>query len=124
MTGETSLKEMLTKLLDVRTSKIVRGKVIDDDPLEIQAENDPRLIITENNCFVPKWLTNHKVEIKIPGVGTENCTLTDVLGTVVEIIRPDGKRRKPGKGRCWAALRPVRRYLLFIYRRLFLNRSK
>ena len=56
--------------------------------------------------------------------GTENCTLTDVLGTVIEIIRPDGKRRKPGKGRCWAALRPVRRYLLFIYRRLFLKRSK
>lgn len=50
--------------------------------------------------------------------GTENCIRVNVLGTVIEFIRPDGTRRKPGKGRCWAALRPIRRYLLFIYRRL------
>ena len=50
--------------------------------------------------------------------GTENCIRANVLGTVIEFIRPDGTRRKPGKGRCWAALRPIRRYLLFIYRRL------
>ncbi len=42
----------------------------------------------------------------------------DVLGTAIEFVRPDGTRRRPGKGRLWAALRPIRRYLLFIYRRL------
>lgn len=56
--------------------------------------------------------------------GTESCTQADVLGTAVEFIRPGGTCRKPGKGRLWAALRPIRRYLLFIYRRVFLKRSK
>ena len=52
--------------------------------------------------------------------GTEHCTTADVVGTVTEIIRPDGKRRTPGKGRFWAAFRPVRRYILAVYRRVFL----
>ena len=56
--------------------------------------------------------------------GTETCSLDDVLGTAVEFIRPGGKGCKPGKGALWTALRPIRRYLLFIYRRLFLKRSK
>lgn len=50
--------------------------------------------------------------------GTESCTCADVLGTAIEFVRPDGTRRRPGKGRLWAALCPIRRYLLFIYRRL------
>ena len=50
--------------------------------------------------------------------GTERCALSDVLGTVTEIIRPDGSSRRPGKGRLWRALRPVRCYLLAIYKRL------
>ena len=50
--------------------------------------------------------------------GTESCTASDVIGTVVEIIRPDGRRCSPGKGRVWRALKPVRRYILAIYRRM------
>lgn len=50
--------------------------------------------------------------------GTESCTAADVLGTVVQIVRPSGKARTPGKGRFWKVLRPVRRYLLAIYRRI------
>lgn len=50
--------------------------------------------------------------------GTESCTASDVIGTVVEIIRPDGRRCSPGKGRAWKALKPVRRYVLAIYRRM------
>ena len=50
--------------------------------------------------------------------GTESCTRSEVLGTAVEFIFPGGKRRKPGKARLWRALRPIRRYLLFIYRRI------
>lgn len=51
-------------------------------------------------------------------VGTESCTVADVLGTVTEILRPDGRRRSPGKARFWRALKPIRRYLLGVYRRL------
>lgn len=50
--------------------------------------------------------------------GTESCTVTDLLGTVTEIIRPDGRTRIPSRGRLWRILRPFRRYLLGIYRRL------
>ena len=49
--------------------------------------------------------------------GTESCTRADVLGTVVAVIR-DGKERKPGDGRLWRRLKPLRRYILAIYRRL------
>ena len=50
--------------------------------------------------------------------GTERCRAEDVLGSVTEIQR--GKRTViPGKGKLWRALKPVRRYILAIYRRVF-----
>lgn len=52
-------------------------------------------------------------------VGVERCTVADVLGTVTAIER--GSRVvKPGNGLWWRRLRPLRRYILGIYRRLFL----
>ena len=49
--------------------------------------------------------------------GTEKCTTDDVLGTVTAVIK--GKRKViPGKGRWWRTLKPIRRYLLAIYRRI------
>lgn len=53
--------------------------------------------------------------------GTEHCTAGDVLGTVTEIIRPDGRIRTPGKARLWRALKPLRRLLLGLYRHLLLH---
>ena len=50
--------------------------------------------------------------------GTECCDASDVLGTAVEIIRADGSRRVPGKARLWRILRPLRRILLAIYKRI------
>ena len=49
--------------------------------------------------------------------GTENCSTYDVLGTVTAILK--GKRKViPGKGVWWRALKPIRRYILAIYRRI------
>lgn len=48
--------------------------------------------------------------------GQEHCSVSDVIGTVVEIIRPSGRRIKPARGRVWGLLKPVRRYLLAFYR--------
>ena len=49
--------------------------------------------------------------------GTEICTKADVLGTVVAIER--GSRVvKPGNGLWWRRLKPFRRYILAIYRRI------
>ena len=50
--------------------------------------------------------------------GQEKGRTDEIVGTVSAIIRPDGRRHAPGKGRLWRALKPVRRYLLAIYRRL------
>lgn len=51
--------------------------------------------------------------------GTESCTEADVLGTVTAIER--GTRVVvPGNGRWWRVLKPFRRYILGIYRRLFI----
>ena len=50
--------------------------------------------------------------------GQEKGRADGIVGTVTAVIRPDGRRRVPGKGRVWRALKPVRRYLLAIYRRL------
>ena len=45
--------------------------------------------------------------------GTESCTTKDVLGTVTAI-----GSRKPGKGTLWRRLKPFRRIILAIYRRI------
>lgn len=50
-------------------------------------------------------------------VGTENCRLSDIMGTVTAIQK--GKRSvTPGDGRFWRVMKPFRRYILAIYRRL------
>ena len=46
--------------------------------------------------------------------GKEYCRLEDVMGTVVAIER-NGKSIRPGKGRLWNRLLPLRRYILAIY---------
>lgn len=49
--------------------------------------------------------------------GTETCSKEDVMGTVVAIIK--GRRTViPGKARLWRTLKPFRRYILGIYRRI------
>lgn len=56
--------------------------------------------------------------------GTETGNISDVIGTVIEIIRPNGRHIKPTKGRIWVRLLPIRKYLLKIYRKwnkLFAN---
>lgn len=50
--------------------------------------------------------------------GTESCLKSDISGTVVRILKASGKEYVPGKGRWWRALKPFRRYILGIYRRI------
>ena len=49
--------------------------------------------------------------------GTEKGNLSEVLGVVDQIISPSGSCRKPGNGRLWRRLLPVRKYLLKVYRK-------
>lgn len=48
--------------------------------------------------------------------GEEECARTDVIARVVRIENPAGRRKPLTRGRLWYALKPVRRWLLKIYR--------
>lgn len=49
---------------------------------------------------------------------TEQCTIEDVLGTVVLIENAHGRHKHLTRGRLWYHLRPFRRIILKIYRKL------
>ena len=48
--------------------------------------------------------------------GEERCKAADVIGLVVRIENPKGRRKMLTKGKLWFALKPLRHYLLKIYR--------
>ena len=48
--------------------------------------------------------------------GEERCKTADVIGRVVRIENPKGRRKMLTRGRLWIALKPLRHYLLKIYR--------
>lgn len=50
--------------------------------------------------------------------GYEYCSAEDILGTVIEIRSPKGYKKPLTKGRLWRLLKPLRKYLLKIYRHL------
>lgn len=52
--------------------------------------------------------------------GKEKCSLKNVIGLVTEIHKENGKILKPGKARLWRYLRPFRKYILAIYKRVIL----
>lgn len=49
--------------------------------------------------------------------GVEQGDVSEVCGTVVEIVSPKGRHRRPTNGRLWRRLLPIRRYLLKIDRK-------
>lgn len=57
-------------------------------------------------------------------VGVEHCLVDDVKARATHVVKPSGKRydlRSPWSlraARCWWWLRPIRRYILAIYRRI------
>ena len=53
--------------------------------------------------------------------GYEYCTQEDVLGTVIAIQSPKGRRKPLTKGRLWRLIKPFRKYLLKIYRHTYLT---
>lgn len=50
--------------------------------------------------------------------GTEQCTINDIYGTVVQIYKPNGHTKRLTRGRIWFYLKPFRRILLKVYRKL------
>ncbi len=52
--------------------------------------------------------------------GTEVCSRGDVIGVVTRIENPKGRRKMLTRGYLWYILRPVRKWLLKIYRKIVL----
>jgi len=53
--------------------------------------------------------------------GEEQCTAEHIIGRVIAIEKPNGHRKPLTRGQLWYALRPIRRYLLKIYRHTLLK---
>ena len=53
--------------------------------------------------------------------GEETCRQADIIGRVVAIETPSGRRKPLTRGRLWYHLRPFRHYLLKIYRHSWLK---
>lgn len=59
--------------------------------------------------------------------GTEQCTLADICGTALAVIRPKGREYDPRsassmrQARAWRRMLPFRRIILGIYRRTILK---
>ncbi len=72
-----------------------------------------RLIRIENETYILQGDGNL--------AGEERCALGDIIGRVTRIENPDGRRKMLTRGRVWYALRPVRKWLLKIYRHTMLK---
>lgn len=53
--------------------------------------------------------------------GEERCNAADIIGRVVVIETPNGRRKPLTRGRLWYTLRPLRKWLLKIYRHTWLK---
>lgn len=53
--------------------------------------------------------------------GEESCLRSGIMGRVIAVETPGGRRKHLTNGRLWHALLPVRRYLLKIYRHTWLK---
>lgn len=53
--------------------------------------------------------------------GEECCNAADIIGRVVAIETPNGRRKPLTRGRLWYTLRPLRKWLLKIYRHTWLK---
>ena len=92
-------------------------------------EGDIVLAFVEGNRYILHriWsVEGEKVTLMGDGniSGKELCRVSDISGTVTQIVKPDGRRISVDTqafrrcSRIWRKLLPFRRYILFIYRRL------
>ena len=52
-------------------------------------------------------------------VGEEHCLVGDVIGFVTRIESPSGRRKLLSRGKLWIMLKPLRKWLLKAYRKMY-----
>ena len=101
----------------------IRGQI---DNVKLQRLEDLKVGDIVLAKFEGRYIIHRIIDIKGDHVtmmgdgnlqGVEEVLRSDVSGVVVEIITPEGKSRKPSRGRIWRLLLPFRKYLLKIYRK-------
>ena len=104
----------LRKLPEVRVGDIVLAAI--NHQSQITNHKSPKAFVLHRVIAVDG---NH-VTLQGDGnlSGTEQCATADVLGTVVRIETPRGRRKWLTKGRIWYWIRGGRKWWLKIYRKL------
>ena len=81
MGDETSIKALFQGMIPENMG-IIKGRVISDNPLEIQVLNDEKLILKKNNICLPRHLTNYTATVDIVlGEGESAGTIDSVTKT-------------------------------------------
>ena len=80
-----------------------------------QPDDTPVRQLTSSHCPQEAGIT-----LQGDGVleATEHCLASDIIGTVIRIENPHGRRKPLTRGRVWYLLRPLRKYLLKMYRHI------
>lgn len=134
--------EMKEPLSDALLEKLSEGKMVqlapkgismlpfirgDCDKVLVRKEEtvsvgDIVLVVYRGNMLLHRVYAINGTQVTLMGdgnlKGTEKVALDEVLGTVLQIIKPNGRYRKPGKAWLWRHLLPVRRIPLKIDRKL------
>ena len=93
----------------------------------IEGDRDSVILLAEaeNLCGSRTYVLHRLVRIEgetyvLQGdgnlAGEERCSSGDIIGTVIRIEKPNGRRKRLTRGRLWFLLKPIRKYLLKIYR--------
>ena len=104
----------LRKLPEVRVGDIVLAAI--NHQSQITNHKSPKAFVLHRVIAVDG---NH-VTLQGDGnlSGTEQCATADVLGTVVRIETPRGRRKLLTRGRLWYRIRGGRKWWLKIYRKV------
>ena len=94
-------------------------------PVEVPRIGDIILAEVETLCGRKTYVLHRLVRIEgdkyiLQGDGNlsgeETCVRADIIGRVKQIENPNGHKKMLTRGRIWYVLRPVRKWLLKIYR--------
>ena len=105
---------------DVVLARVVSGNVV--------AEDCENLDFAEKHYVVHRIVSIDGEHVTLMGDGNlalrEHCTCTDVCAKVIAVVKPNGKRCSMSAwnsriaAKIWYILLPIRRYLLWIYRKV------
>ena len=79
-------------------------------------------VVSDNQYVLHRVIAIYNDVVTLQGDGNlsgiEQCRKADIYGTVIRILNPRGRTKCLTRGRFWYYLRPFRKFLLKIYRKL------